>query len=120
MLSLFPSLLSWGQLSPFILRIILGCVFLYWAYTAIRSKNISTIEYVFGYIEGVAGLLLIAGLWVQGAALVACIKLVGCIIGKIRTGAFLTDGVNYYLILLAIAVSLLLTGAGFFAFDLPL
>jgi uncharacterized membrane protein YphA (DoxX/SURF4 family) len=120
MLSLFPSLLSWSQVSPVILRITLGCVFVYWAYTAIRSKNISTTEHVFGYIEGVVGLLLIAGLWAQGAALVACIKLIGCIIGKIRKGAFLTNGVNYYLILLAIALSILLTGAGFVAFDLPL
>ncbi len=120
MLSIFPSLLAWEQLSPFIIRIALGAVFLYWSHKAIKNKKLSSIEKIFGYLEGVAGILLIVGIWTQAAALFACIKLAGCLFGKIRHRQFLTDGVNYYLILLVMAISLLLTGAGFFAFDIPL
>jgi len=120
MLSLFPSLLSWDQLSPFFIRITLGIVLIFWSYRAFKNKGLSTTEKIFGYVEGVTGILLVIGLWVQGAAVVACIKLVGYIIGKIRRKQFLTDGINYYVILLVMAISLLLTGAGFFSFDLPL
>jgi uncharacterized membrane protein YphA (DoxX/SURF4 family) len=120
MLSLFPSLLSWGQLSPFFIRLTLGAVLLYWAYASFKTKNISTWEKVFGYLEGIAGILLVIGLWTQAAALFAGIKLVVCLVGKIRRKQFLTDGVNYYLVLLILAISLLFTGAGFFAFDVPL
>jgi uncharacterized membrane protein YphA (DoxX/SURF4 family) len=120
MLSLFPSLISWSQLSPFFIRLVLGIVLLHWAYKAIRARNISSFEKIFGYLEGLAGILLVIGLWVQAAALFACIKLIICLGGKIRRKQFLTDGVNYYLILLVLAISLLLTGAGFFAFDMPL
>ena len=120
MLSLLPSLLSWNQLSPFLSRVTLGVVLIFWSYRAFKDKSLSTPEKAFGYVEGVTGILLVIGLWTQGAAIVACIKLVGCLIGKIRRKQFLTDGVNYYAILLVMALSLLLTGAGFFGFDLPL
>lgn len=120
MLSLFPSLLSWSQLSPFLIRLTLGIVFIFWAYRSFKSKEISSTEKVFGYLEGVAGILLIIGLWVQAAALFACVKLAFCLVGKIRRKMFLTDGINYYILLLVMAISLLITGAGFFAFDLPL
>lgn len=120
MLSLFPSLLSWSQLSPFFIRLVLGLVFIFWAYKSFKNKSLSTPEKVFGYLEAIAGILLIIGLWVQGAALFACIKLIVCLIGKIRRKQFLTDGINYYALLLVMAISLLLTGAGFFGFDLPL
>ena len=39
---------------------------------------------------------------------------------KVKDRAFLTDGVNYYIILLVLAISLLFSGPGFLAFDLPL
>ncbi len=120
MLSLLPSLLSWNQLSPFLIRITLGAVLIFWSYRAFKDKGLSNSEKAFGYVEGITGILLIIGLWTQGAAIVACIKLIGCLIGKIRRKQFLTDGVNYYVILLVMAISLLLTGAGFFGFDLPL
>jgi len=120
MLSLFPSLLSWNQLSPFLIRVTVGIIFIFWSYRTFKNKGLSAPEKAFGYVEGVTGILLVIGLWVQGAAVIACIKLVSCLIGKIRRKQFLTDGVNYYVILLIMAISLLITGAGFFGFDLPL
>ncbi len=119
MLSLFPALLSYQQLSPFLLRIILGAIFLFAAYRSLRGGS-SNDKKVVAAIEALAALLLVIGLWTQAAAAIITIDLVARLIGRIREKAFLTDGVNYYLILLAIAISLLLTGPGWWAFDLPL
>ena len=71
-------------------------------------------------IEGVAGILMLIGLWTQGAALVIIVDLIIRLVAKIKSRSFLTDGVNYYLFMLVIAISLLLTGPGILSFDLPL
>ena len=71
-------------------------------------------------IEAVVGILLLIGLWTQLAALVVILDLIIRLIRKIKNRSFLSNGVNYYLILLVMAISLLVTGAGFLAFDLPL
>ena len=123
MLSLFPYFLSYQQLSPLIIRVTLGVVFLYWAYTEFKkacSSKVSNKEKVCAIVEAFSGAFLIIGLWTQAAALVAIIGLVIEIAGKIRKRAFLTDGVNYYILLLVMAISLIFTGAGALAFDLPL
>ncbi|MCL5781776.1 MAG: hypothetical protein M1459_00195 [Patescibacteria group bacterium] len=120
MLSVFPTFLSYQQLSPFILRIVLGAVFLFWAYRQIRKHDKNKVKLIQGIVEGIAGILFIVGLFTQAVALVSAIYLIICIFERINRKAFLTDGVNYYLILLAISISLLVTGAGWWAFDLPL
>lgn len=120
MLSAFPPLLSYSQLSPFFLRIGLGAVLLFWLYRALREPNSSTKNKALGIFEGIIGLLILIGLWTQVAALVVIIDLVVRIVNKIMKKAFLTDGVNYYFILLIMALSLIVTGAGWLAFDLPL
>ncbi|MFA6404596.1 MAG: hypothetical protein WCW03_01185 [Candidatus Paceibacterota bacterium] len=124
MLSIFPSLLTYEQLSPFLIRLSLGAVFLFWAYRSFRanksSNNVSLNTKIIQIIEGLLGIMLIIGLWTQLAALIILIDLIVRLIDRIRGKAFLTDGVNYYLLLLIMAISLLVTGAGFFAFDMPL
>ena len=120
MLSVFPSLLSYSQLSPFLIRIALGVIFIYWTYKILRNTNNEAKTKAIALIEGVAGVLLVIGLWTQVAALVAIIDLGIRLVQKIMKKSFLTDGVNYYLVLLVMAVSLIVTGAGWLAFDLPL
>lgn len=119
-LSLFPSLLSWGLISPLLIRLTLGAVFLFWSYRAFRNKSASSQDKGVAIIEFLSGILLVIGLWTQAAALVILIDLIVRIVGKIMKKQFLTDGVNYYFVLLILALSLLVTGAGFLAFDLPL
>ena len=77
-------------------------------------------EIVGGIIEAIIGVFLIVGFLTQLVALISVVILFIHIIAKIKKKEFLTDGVNYYLILLFISLALLLTGAGFIAFDLPL
>ncbi len=118
MLSLFPTLLSWSEVSPLLIRVVLGAVFLFWAYKAFRSfTNQSVNMKIVAVIELITGALLIIGLWTQGAAIVVAIDLIIRLIERAQKKAFLTDGVNYYLILLVLAVSLIITGAGIWAID---
>ncbi len=73
-----------------------------------------------GILDAILGILFILGLWTQIAAIIFGIDLIIRIVKKITEGAFLTQGVNYYLILLVLCVSLLVTGAGWWGFDLAL
>jgi uncharacterized membrane protein YphA (DoxX/SURF4 family) len=117
MLSLFPSLLALEGFAPFLLRLTLSAVFLVWA--AQKRKGGSRDKQI-AVLDLIVGILLIIGYLTQLAALVASIMLAVGLVKKIKNKKFLTDGVNYYLILLIIAITLLLTGPGFIAFDLPL
>lgn len=124
MLSVFPSLLSWTMLSPLIIRLALAAAIMYPAYILLRgrgeTKPFGSSAKPVAALELLFGILLIVGLWTQVAALVIAIDLIVRLAFKIRDRKFLTDGINYYLILLILSLSLLVTGAGFCAFDLPL
>lgn len=122
MLSLFPTLLSYEQLSPLILRVVLGITLAYFGYQKIRGEGTSSGSNtkIYGAAEILIAIFLVVGLFTQLAALLNAIILVIKLGFKIRDRAFLTNGVNYYILLLAIAISVMLTGAGWMAFDLPL
>lgn len=119
-LSLFPSLLTWQMVSPLLIRLVLGAVFVYRAYRSLARGSATVQGKILAIAEAIAGVLLVVGLWTQAAALFAAIDLIWQLVGRIMKKAFLTDGINYYLILLVMALSLLFTGPGFLAFDLPL
>ncbi len=122
MLSILPPLLAFGGFSSLLLRLTLGLVFVLWGHKAYKEYKIakSNKKVAFYLFLDAVGILLIIGLLTQLATLVATIYL-GIMVGhKIKAKAFLTDGVNYYLILLIISISLIFSGAGYFAFDLPL
>ena len=120
MLSTFPTLLSWSELAPTMIRITLGLVLLYWAFKTFTSKSVISKDGAVAAIEALAGALLIIGLYTQIAALVIMVDLLVRSVRKIMSRAFFTSGINYYFILLIMALSLLVSGAGLLAFDLPL
>ena len=120
MLSLFPSLLSWNQLSPFLIRLCLGITLIFLKYKTFKKSGATSKEKVVSVIEFISAILILIGLWTQLAAIVIAIDMIIRLLDKAKSRAFLTDGVNYYLILFVLAISLALTGAGFFAFDMPL
>ncbi len=119
MLSLFPSLLTYEQVAPFLLRLTLGAVFIYWSYKHLKVRTNSK-KMTLGILDGIAGILLVIGLYTQLVALVTAVMLLFGLFGKVQGKSLFTDGVNYYVILLVISLSLLLMGAGVFSFDLPL
>lgn len=119
MLSLFPTLLSYQLLAPFLLRVTLGVVFIVWSYSHLKSREHSK-KVALGIVDALVGLFLVIGLWMQVVALIAAILLAAGLVMKAMKKSLFTSGVNYYFILLIISLSLLFLGAGAFAFDLPL
>ncbi len=120
--SLFPYLLTYEQLAPLIIRIVLGITLAYFGYQKIKGqgKSSGSNSVMYGAVEIIIATFLIIGLFTQLAALLNAVILIIKIGYKIRDKAFLTDGVNYYVLLLAMAITLAFSGAGFLAFDLPL
>ena len=119
MLSIFPSLLALEGFAPLLLRLTVGAVFALWAYGKLKKRTDSQ-DVAYGVFEALIGLCLIIGFYTQLAALASAIILGVRLCLKVQQKAFLTDGVNYYLILFIISITLLFTGPGFLAFDLPL
>lgn len=134
MLSIFPTLLAFGLLAPFLLRIALGFVFIRFGWHKLgrgRADKTAFFEslgwkpgnyfaFGFGIIELAAGVLLLIGLYTQLATLVAGLIILGALILKNKTANGIESSRGFLALLLIIALSLLVSGAGFFAFDFPL
>jgi len=67
-----------------------------------------------------SGILLIIGLWVQLAAIVASLTLIINVFLKIKNKKEFTGGYDLEIVLIVISLSLLLLGPGAFSIDLPL
>lgn len=134
MLNPFPELLTYSQIAPFVLRIVLGLIFIDLAYLKVYKERLDwrrsfealglrpadTLVYIYAAIEFVAGLLLILGLYTQIAALAIAVVTGIEIFLEWKDGNFFKRDLVFYILLFIIAISLLLTGAGAFAFDIPL
>src|SRR3989339_803704 len=114
--SLFPELFNFSFLAPFILRIALGIPLIKHGFGKIISPQ-SALQRILGGIVFLSGIFLVIGLFTQAAAIaVSLIIIASSIIMRGQHPRSWTER----LIKLAIAVSLILTGPGLFAFDLPL
>lgn len=120
MLSVFPDLLSYQIISPLLIRLTLASVLIFWSYKTLFRSKPTINEKITSLIEGISGILLLIGLSTQVVSLIIIIDLVIRLVQKFKSKALLSDGVNYYILLLILAISLLLTGPGLFAFDMPL
>ena len=134
MLSVFPNLFTYSEIAPLILRLAIGIIFLELGYLKLGKERSSwgmffqTIHFkpsqlfvsLLATIEIVAGSFLVVGYLTQVAALVMAIILFAEAYVEFRDSAILKRDVVFYTLLLVICVSLLFTGAGAFAFDLPL
>ncbi|MEA1929520.1 MAG: hypothetical protein U9M92_01360 [Patescibacteria group bacterium] len=125
MLNLFPDLLTYGFFAPAFLRLVLGLSFIYFGYRTLGSKapaaESSAIYKILGLIEFLAGLMILFGTWTQGAALVLIVLLLLNLFGFLKNLLPVTaPALAYQLLVLGALLSLLLTGAGAFAFDIPL
>jgi uncharacterized membrane protein YphA (DoxX/SURF4 family) len=134
MLNPFPELLTYSLLAPFVLRITIGFLLVNLGFLKLKKEK-SRWEALFetfqikqkvvatkilGGIEVVGGLALIAGFYTQIAAL-AFVILGGIeVYIEFKEETLLKRDIVFYLLMFVIALSLLFSGAGFFAFDLPL
>ncbi|MDO8564818.1 MAG: DoxX family protein [bacterium] len=134
MLNLFPELLAWGLLAPLLLRIVVGLIFVSYGWNILRRdretasafceslgcKPGTTYVWVWGLLQIAGGLLLIIGLYTQGAAL-GLMALTGILASLKRKHPERIPFERRFLdLLLVVLVSLLFSGAGLFAFDIPL
>lgn len=72
-----------------------------------------------GIVEVVAGLLLIIGAYTQISALILAIIAISETLIEYKEENILKRDFVFYLLLSAICLSLVLTGAGLFSFDIP-
>ena len=134
MLNTFPNLLNFSLLAPLILRVVLGLIFINLGYIELTSdkkrwhaffetvhlKPATIFVILMGLFEIVGGFFLIAGFMTQVTALVFSIITFGEFYAEYREETLLKRDLIFYLLIFAISLSLLLSGAGIFAIDLPL
>ena len=133
MLNLFPIMF----LSPFayaLLRITLGGTFLYLGYRHLTKDRFAVWEAIhlyrprlatfsawsLGMAELLIGGSLVAGAYTQIAALAAATLSLTLLVVRKRLACPAIPQPLFYLLTLAISCSLFITGAGAFAFDLPI
>lgn len=134
MLNPFPDLLMYSLLGPFILRVVLALIFVNlgalkfreekerWtaSFETLGLRPTSLFVPLYGFLQIVGGILLLLGLWTQVAAL-AFILFTGIeLYLEWKDGKILKRDLVFYLLLFTTSFSLLLTGAGALAIDIPL
>jgi len=133
MLNVFPELLFLSFFAPLVLRVVLGFVLLSYSFDRLYKRKLEfeglflnhfplngkTLLWVIGILELVLGLGLMAGLYTQIFALGVIFLSLAAILGKNAVLLFGSSQLVYFF-MLGISISLLLSGAGAFAFDLPL
>jgi len=132
MLNPFPDLLVLSFSAPTIVRVAAAVLFVYAGYTHWHKREAiaATTFPIVGKGEWIAwlsiifhfaiGAMLFFGYYTQVAALLGLVgSLKGLVLGKSYREVFVYSRATY-LLLAAVCASLLLSGAGAFAFDLPL
>lgn len=132
--NIFPELFSYSLLAPLILRIVLGFIFLNlgslklgkeksgWM-ASLRVLGIRPAGFftgLLGIVEILGGLLLIAGAYTQLTALILAVICISELLIEYEEESILKRDMVFYLLLATICLSLLLTGAGLFAIDIPI
>lgn len=131
--NIFPQLFAFSLIAPLILRVVLGFIFLNLGYLKltkekagwINSMNVLGLKpgeffiIILGIIELVGGLLLITGAYVQVTALILAIIAISELLVEYKEESFLKRDFVFYLLLATICISLILTGAGLYAIDVP-
>ncbi|MCC7004835.1 DoxX family protein [Candidatus Nomurabacteria bacterium] len=133
MLNVFPELLSYSLLAPFVLRLFLGGFFLYAGWQKIVGKRadweklLADINLVptslwlkiFAVIEIVCGGFMVIGFLTQIVTVILAFFMILALSLK-RKEFVLKESYFFYILVLVISISLLFSGAGAWAIDLPL
>lgn len=134
MLNPFPELLTYGLAAPLILRVVVGFIFINLGLLAFKGEkerwviSLTTLNIpkpriavkIFGSIEFVGGVLLILGFYTQIATLVLALLTFAEAYIEYKDPSILKRNFVFYILIFAITLSLLFSGAGAFAIDLPL
>ena len=114
-LSMFPQLLTFGLIAPFLLRLAVGLFILSIGWDRYKKPyKLTSIVYA------VVGALLVLGLYTQIAAILALVVLKFDFYTEKKTGPVSREKFILQVMVNVVVISLLFTGPGFLAFDLPL
>ena len=121
MINPFPDLLTFSLLAPFIIRVALGAYFILYSYALAQkiyrkdtlSEGASWKKHMAVLVSLFGGVSVFVGFLTQIGAILLALLSAGFIYSKEGNRAFA-------LFLFAMSLSLLFSGAGAFAFDLPL
>lgn len=126
MLSLFPDLLDWSWYVPFFFRIFLGayCCYLGWM-LAQEQADTATMHDRFAWLGmrmllAIIGLLFIVGIAVQALGSVGFALALFALFLRFKRSPYAKESTAFYLLIGLVSLSLVLLGAGPYAFDLPL
>jgi uncharacterized membrane protein YphA (DoxX/SURF4 family) len=133
MLSLFPQLLFLAPLATTLIRVAAGLMFVFiaWRMISTRDEISATKVIIIGHVRPwmvwlsaaitiVVGILLVVGLWTQAAAIVGMLISLKHGLGVRSYSDILPLAGSGYFLLFVICFALLFSGAGAYAFDLPL
>jgi len=137
MLNIFPDLLFLQLLAPFMLRVAMGVMLFWIGYSYIfRDRDAvvaqlsnkwpkSAVGFVWfgGIFDMVVGALLVAGLFTQAAAIAGALIAIDALFAKFiyrDLDKVVKYSKMFYILVLIISLSLIFSGAGAFAIDLPL
>ncbi len=134
MLNIFPELLAYGLLATFILRITIGYIFIAFGYRKIiseRKEGALFFEklgfkpgiawvWLIGLIELLGGIAIFVGVYTQIVAMVLALIMLIAVFLKIKNKDAFPNALAFYVLIFIVTLSLLFTGAGLFAIDLPL
>ncbi len=133
-LNTFPSLLTFSQISPLMLRVVLGLITINLGYLKLTKektawqKLFETINIqpakifvkVLAFIEILGALMLLAGAYTQITAMVFALLFFCEAILEYRESDLEKRNLTFYILMFTISLSLIFLGAGAFALDLPL
>jgi len=134
MLNPFPELLSYALFAPLLLRLVLGYIFINLGRLKLKSEkdrwifSFETLKIrpavfcvkTLAFIEIIGGTMLILGFYTQIAALVLAFITFAELFIEYKEESLLKRNLVFYLLIFTICLSLLFSGAGFMAFDLPI
>lgn len=133
MLNPFPELLYLSLLGPFIVRVAAGSILIVAGLQLVRHRyaiaerlrslmpyGAVTPPWLFGLLYLSAGLSVLAGYLTQIGALIGAAVSFLSAVNRVQLGPLAPLSRGTYVLLCAICLSLLVTGAGAIAFDIPL
>ena len=132
-LSLFPQILFLAPLGTTLLRISAGLMIVYMGYHIINSREeisrarlpivghlAPSLWLVSGSLTCMIGVGLIVGYFTQAFAIAGALLTIKHLLGLRHYASLLPLSTSGYILLLVICLSLIVSGAGALAFDLPL
>ena len=115
MLSLFPQLFFLAPFSASLIRLAVAAVFMYTAWVHWNRQDLRLARGK-SIVEGLCAIALVLGYYVQAAAIVSLVISIMWVASPIRRPL----PFSAILLTMVMCLSLLVTGAGLLAFDLPL